>query len=680
MGFLEYFYIVYDYINYARRMGLMVGAGRGSACGSLVCYLLGITEVDPIKHGLYFERFLNVDRISMPDIDSDFEDRDMIKQYAIEKYGKDCTMEISTDKILKSVSAINHAYAAMNHYPPTHITSKIHSDAGVLPSISELYEDEEFVNELSDIDARMMDMAHLLEGAKFGTGVHASGFIISTSNIGEYVPIALTSVGVGKDAVDTVITNINPNSLEDFNLIKFDILGISKFKLIRDICGMAGVDPINFFDKYCGDLEVPKIYQDGGSLGTFQLTKNYSVQYAKKLKVKTLEDIAFLLSVIRPATLPLIKQVCKYLETGEEQEYHLVETREICRETHGLLIYQEQVMRLAVEYAGYTLNEADELRSVMGKKKQDKVEGQRQKFINGAVSRGAKESRASEVFSYVERFAKYGFNKSHAIAYGVLNLKMAILKDKYPMQFYAGFLQNEPHDSELLSDLLDEAIDFGFKFAYPSLRLGSIYSTVCKNTIYFGLMNIKGIKEAQVKSLVNIIQENKIDSLSDLFYSLPSSLCTKTLHDKLFACGAYRHFKGCSLHFIRAMQYRIEKGKNKSFKLDYNLIVDDYDPPDIIEACMSNKPNIKRIARKLSMCTREYAGMHKLYVKRAFKNKSSGISCLLNDGNIDFFAGIDCVFGGSLYDLNDKVVHCRLEISKNFNGSISRNILELIVE
>jgi DNA polymerase III subunit alpha len=288
----------------------------------------------------------------------------------------------------------------LSAFPPKHITQNIHSDAGVLPSMDEVLSDNNILKCCSDIDLRMLTLAKKLEGARVGVGVHASGFIVSTDKIKDYVPIACVALGTSKTS--SVVTNVDPAMLESFNLIKFDILGISKLKFIRTVLDLAGKKYSNVFNTYASEWAIPSLYSNGMSLGTFQLTKHYSVSYAQKLKIKTLEDIAFLLSVIRPATLPLIKQVIAYLESGEKQEYHMEETEDICRDTHGLLIYQEQVMRLAVQYAGYTLNQADELRSVMGKKKLDKIAEQRELFLNGAVSLGHSEGRALEVFGYID--------------------------------------------------------------------------------------------------------------------------------------------------------------------------------------------------------------------------------------------------------------------------------------
>jgi DNA-directed DNA polymerase III PolC len=677
MGFLEYFYIVYDYIKYAKSIGMFVGVGRGSACGSLVCYLLSITEIDPIKHTLYFERFLNADRISMPDIDSDFEERDTVKEYLIKKYGRECTMDISVEKTLKSISAINHAYAALASNPPRHITSHIISDAGVLPTLDEVIADSNIQKIASEIDMRLLTLAKSLEGAKIGVGVHASGFIVATDNIRKYVPVACIKVGASKKS--EVVTNIDPSMLEDFNLIKFDILGISKLKFIRTVLELAGVSYSELFNTYAGDWQIPSLYNDGYSLGTFQLTKSYSVEYARKLKICKLEDIAFLLSVIRPATLPLIKQVVKYLETGEPQEYHLEETKDICADTHGLLIYQEQVMRLAVEYAGYTLNQADELRSVMGKKKLDKIDEQRSRFVSGAVIKGHLESRALEVFTYIERFAKYGFNKSHALAYAVLNLQMGILKYIYPKEFYAASLLHETHDSELLRDLLDEAIDRGVKFEYPCVVYGGVKPLIHGEAIYFGLINIKRLRADQADKICRLIKDFGITTLEELFYKLPSSLCTKTLHEALFTAGAYRNLKGCSVHFMQAIMYRISKQKNKSYIVDYSLVDSEYSYHKNITSYMDNLPNIKYIQGILNTCDEVVSGYIKVFVKRIFTNKKSGkLSILANDGNSNFFATILCLLRHNVVNLTEQIIHVKIEVTNGYNGNAQKSITDYI--
>ncbi|MBX0312898.1 MAG: DNA polymerase III subunit alpha, partial [Sulfurihydrogenibium sp.] len=444
MGFAEYFLIVQDFINYAKKNGIPVGPGRGSAGGSLVAYCLRITEVDPLKHGLLFERFLNPDRISMPDIDVDFcmERREKVIDYVKQKYGEDSVAQIITFNFMKSKMVIRDVARTLGFPyqeadkiakmilpgPIQGSTLTIDENLEAHPDFKKLYETDEKVREL-------LDLARKLEGSARHTGIHAAGIVIAPGPLDEYVPVY-------RDKDGNRATQFEMKTLEQLGLVKMDFLGLKTLteldymkKLIKE---RHGVD-VDYNSLPFDDENVFKLLQSGRTTGVFQLESKGMQDLLVRLKPSNLDEIIAILALFRPGPL-MSGMVDEYIERKHGRkpiEYPFEEVKDILKETYGLIVYQEQIMFMSNILSGFTMAEADTLRKAIGKKNPEVMAKMKDRFINGAVERGFSREKIEKLWDDIEKFASYSFNKSHSTAYAYLTYWTAWVKTYYPEEFFA---------------------------------------------------------------------------------------------------------------------------------------------------------------------------------------------------------------------------------------------------
>jgi len=507
MGFAEYFLIVQDFINYAKKNGIPVGPGRGSAGGSLVAYCLRITEVDPLRHGLLFERFLNPDRISMPDIDVDFcmERREKVIDYVKQKYGEDSVAQIITFNFMKSKMVIRDVARTLGFPyqeadkiakmilpgPIQGSTLTIDENLEAHPDFKKLYETDEKVREL-------LDLARKLEGSARHTGIHAAGIVIAPGPLDEYVPVY-------RDKDGNRATQFEMKTLEQLGLVKMDFLGLKTLteldymkKLIKE---RHGVD-IDYNSLPFDDENVFKLLQSGRTTGVFQLESKGMQDLLVRLKPSNLDEIIAILALFRPGPL-MSGMVDEYIERKHGRkpiEYPFEEVKDILKETYGLIVYQEQIMFMSNILSGFTMAEADTLRKAIGKKNPEVMAKMKDRFIGGAVERGFSKEKVEKLWDDIEKFASYSFNKSHSTAYAYLTYWTAWVKTYYPEEFFAVKLSTENNDSKFLNLLLDME-NFNIKLLPPDVNKSMPeFAIEEKSKIRFGLSRIKGIGEEVAKS------------------------------------------------------------------------------------------------------------------------------------------------------------------------------------
>ncbi len=547
MGFPEYFLIVQDFINYAKKNGIPVGPARGSAAGSLVAYTLGITDVDPLQHGLIFERFLNPDRISMPDIDVDFcmENRGKIIDYVKEKYGEESVAQIITYNFMKSKMVIRDVARVLGFSyseadkiakmilpgPVQGSTLTIEENLEQNLEFRKLYEENSKVREL-------IDLAKKLEGMARHTGIHAAGVVISPGSLDEYVPVF-----VDKDG--TKATQFDMNTLEMLGLVKMDFLGLKTLteldymrKLIKE---RHGID-IDFLKLSIDDKEVYKLLQSGKTTGVFQLESKGMQELLVRLKPDKFEEVIAILALFRPG--PLISgMVDEFIDRKHGRkpvEYPFDEVKDILEETYGLCIYQEQIMFMANVLSGFSMAEADTLRKAIGKKKADVMAKMKDRFISGAVDRGFDKGKIEKLWDDIEKFASYSFNKSHSTAYAYLTFWTAYIKTYYPEEFFAVKLSIEGNDNKFLN-LLHDMEDFGIVLLPPDVNKSMAnFSIEGKGQIRFGLSRIKNVGEQSANQIVKERKENgDYKDIFDITERLDSKYLNRRVLEALIKAGAF---------------------------------------------------------------------------------------------------------------------------------------------
>ena len=535
MGFSNYFLIVYDYIKYAKKNNILVAPGRGSAVGSLVCYCLGITEIDPIKYDLLFERFLNPERKSMPDIDTDFPDiyRGQVIDYVKEKYGKDKVAGIIAFDTLASKQSLRDVGRVLNIplYQTDLLTKKIINTKTKLKDIySTNNEFKELIN--SDNKLRLLyKIASFIEGYPRNTSVHAAGIVISSINLDEVVPL------IGNN--DNKVIAYDKDYLEELGLIKMDFLGVTALttimNVINDIKNNENID-IDFNKISLEDTATLKIFAEGKTTGIFQFESDGMKNFLRKLKPDRIEDIFAAIALFRPGANKNIDSYINRKHNIENITYLDPSLKDVLKNTYGIITYQEDVIKIAVLFAGYTLGEADILRSAMSKKKKDVLLKEREKFISKSITNNHSEELSSKIYDLILEFAGYGFNKSHAIAYSIVAYKMAYLKYHYPKYFYCNLLSS---DSNKTNEYIKEAKSIGLNIVKPDINKSGFKYTIDKEDIYFPLTGIKDIGIKNASDIVN----NKDKEYTDIFDFLckNSSINSKTL-EALIKAGVFDSF------------------------------------------------------------------------------------------------------------------------------------------
>jgi len=499
MGFPGYFLIVWDFVSWAKRNGIPVGPGRGSAAGSLVAYALGITNIDPIRFNLLFERFLNPERITMPDIDVDIdkERRDLVIQYVREKYGEDRVAQIVTFGTLQPKAVIRDVGRVLGipYAEVDRIAKLVPKDARTIeeaiqkaPEIKELSEKEERIGKLVSIASK-------LQGLVRQTGIHAAGVVIAPEPLTNYIPLAKSKDG-------DVVTQYEMGQVEKIGLLKMDFLGLKTLTIIdrtiRLIKERTGRE-IDIYKLPLDDGKTFELLQNGNTVGVFQLESNGMRNLMRRLKPETFEDIVALVALYRPGPLNsgMAESYIRRKHGLEPVNYEFPELEPVLKETYGLFIYQEQIMQIASILAGYTLGEADLLRRAMGKKKREIMEEQRAVFVNRAVERGYPRDKVEKLFDDIAKFAEYGFNKSHSAAYAFVAYITAYLKAHYIKEFMATMMSIDYDNTDEIVKLIKDCRENGIEVLPPDVnRSGPLFNIEGEN-IRFGLSSDLGFSEEE---------------------------------------------------------------------------------------------------------------------------------------------------------------------------------------
>ena len=544
MGFPGYFLIVWDFIAYAKQQGIPVGPGRGSAAGSLAAYCMQITDVDPLQYELLFERFLNPERISMPDIDIDFciRGRGRVIEHVTELYGRDSVCQIITFGTMASRAAIKDVGRAMNM--PYSDVEKI---AKMIPppirgrnvSISQAIETvPELKAAIKDPSIKeLVDLALRLEGCSRHTSVHAAGVVISPKPLHELVPVAIS----GKEE----LTSQYPmGDLEKVGMLKMDFLGLTTLTIISDclasIRQKLGIT-IDWTQIPTDDQKTMELFGEGRTEAIFQFESSGMQDMCRRLRPKELEDLSALNALYRPGPLDggMIDDFIDRHKGLKPVEYIVEEMRDILGNTFGVLVYQEQIMQLAQKLAGYSLGEADLMRRAMGKKKKAEMDKHESKFVDGAVRNGINKKTAKEIFELMAKFADYGFNRSHSMAYALLAFQTAYLKAHYPAYFYAAVLSHEAQDSAKVYKYSTELRSMGLKLLPPDINESDDGFTPVADTVRYGLTAIKGMGSSSVAAIVEARKSGRFTSLYDFCGRLGAGAVNRRGLESLISAGAF---------------------------------------------------------------------------------------------------------------------------------------------
>lgn len=551
MGFVDYFLIVWDFIKYAKDNDIMVGPGRGSAAGSLVSYCLKITDIDPIQYSLIFERFLNPERVSMPDIDIDFcyEKRQNVINYVIQKYGADHVSQIITFGTMAARNAIRDVGRALNipYADVDKIAKMIPMELKITISKA-LVQNPELLEEYNNnpVVKNLIDMSLKLEGLPRHASTHAAGVVICDKVVMDYVPLN-TNDGV-------VTTQFTMTTLEELGLLKMDFLGLRTLTVIKD--SFKEINRIHNLNISENDIDYndSKIYElisTGNTDGVFQLESAGMKQFMKELKPECIEDIIAGVSLYRPGPMDFIPKYVKGKNTKTDIKYTHPLLEPILKPTYGCIVYQEQVMQIVQELAGYTLGRSDLLRRAMGKKKTEEMELERKNFIygiegevDGCVKRGIDENIANEIFDEMQDFAKYAFNKSHAAAYAVIACQTAWLKAYYPVEFMSALLTSVSDNATKIAEYIADIKRMGIELLPPDINEGFDRFSVSNGKIRFNLSAIKNVGKSLIKALVNDREKNgKYTSLRDFLNRLNGELNSRAI-ECLIKAGAFDSLGG----------------------------------------------------------------------------------------------------------------------------------------
>lgn len=560
MGYVDYFLIVWDFINYARTNGIMVGPGRGSAAGSIVSYTLGITNIDPIKYQLLFERFLNPERVSMPDIDIDFcyERRQEVIDYVVRKYGAENVAQIVTFGTLKAKAVVRDVGRVMDlpYALCDSISKMIPNDLGMTldkaldtsTELRELYQKDEQVQELIEVSKR-------LEGLPRHSSMHAAGVVICQKPVDEYVPLSLGSDG-------SVTTQFVMTTLEELGLLKMDFLGLRTLTVIRDAVRLVekntgkkiDIDHIDYNDK-----KVLDSIGTGKTDGVFQLESAGMKSFMKELKPQSLEDIIAGIALYRPGPMDFIPQYIKGKNDQNAITYDCPQLEPILKATYGCIVYQEQVMQIVRDLAGYTLGRSDLLRRAMSKKKGDVMEKERQNFVYGnleegvpgCIANGIDEKTANKIYDEMLDFAKYAFNKSHAAAYAIVSYQTAYLKYYYPVEFMAALMTSVIDNAGKVAEYIYTCRQMGINILPPDINTGEGNFSVSGNNILYGLSAIKSVGRPVIESIVAEREKNgPFKHLKDFIERLTGREINKRTIESFIKAGALDCLGGTRKQFM----------------------------------------------------------------------------------------------------------------------------------
>jgi DNA polymerase-3 subunit alpha len=566
-GYPGYFLIVQDFIAEARKMDVSVGPGRGSAAGSVVAYCLGITNIDPLLYNLLFERFLNPDRVSLPDIDIDFDDegRSRVMDYVIKKYGSKQVAQIITYGTMAAKSAIRDTARVLdlplfeadkiaklipNLIPSKWSLARFLKEAE--PEIKKILRPEDFekikdlisISKENDLSGETIQQAQILEGNLRNTGIHACGVIITPSDITNFVPIA-----TAKDS-DLYVTQFDNSVVESAGLLKMDFLGLKTLTLIKDTVKLvkyrSGIvlDPDAF---PIDDVKTFELFQRGETIGIFQYESPGMQKYLKELKPTVFGDLIAMNALYRPGPIAYIPSFIRRKNGEETIEYDLDACEELLKDTYGITVYQEQVMLLSQKLADFSKGDADVLRKAMGKKQKDVLDKMKPKFISQAVAKGHEEEKLEKIWKDWEAFAEYAFNKSHSTCYAWIAYQTAYLKANYPAEYMAAVLSNNMSDIKQVSFFMEECKRMGLQVLGPDVNESFYKFTVNENyAVRFGIGAVKGVGMGAVQTIVENRKESKYKSIFDLTKRIDLRAANKKALENLILAGGFDSFKGVS--------------------------------------------------------------------------------------------------------------------------------------
>ena len=542
MGFAGYFLIVQDLVNWARGRGIAVGPGRGSAAGSLVSYLLSITTIDPLRYGLLFERFLNPERVSMPDIDIDFcfERRDEVIEYIVRRYGHDRVAQIITFGTMAARAAIRDVGRALD-YPyaevdrvarmiPNELGVTLARSLEISPELIDAYQNDYQVR-------RLVDTARALEGMPRHASVHAAGVVIGSEELMNLLPLQRTADG-------HVVTQFAKETVEEIGLLKMDILGLRTLTVIQrtlNILEKTRGIKLNLDELPLDDAEVYRLLSRGETLGVFQLESDGLRRLLIEMQPNRFEDLIAVIALYRPGPLGsgMVEDFINRKHGRQELSYVDPLLEPVLEETYGVILYQEQVMQVASELAAFTMGEADGLRRAMGKKKPQEIMSQRDKFVSGAIKRGLSREKASYIFDLMEHFAGYGFNKSHSAAYAMISYQTAYLKAHYPAEYMTAFLSSVIDNQDRVVFYIKECRRMGIEILPPDINESLENFTITEGRIRFGLGAIKNVGEAAYHSIIEVRKERPFTDLFDFCRRGDLRQVNKRVLENLICAGCF---------------------------------------------------------------------------------------------------------------------------------------------
>ena len=547
-GYASYFLIAWDFVSYAKKNGIPVGPGRGSAAGSVVSYALGITDIDPLRYDLIFERFLNPDRVSLPDIDIDFcyERRGEVIDYVINKYGKDNVAQIITFGTMQARAVVRDVARAMNmpyadagriaKLIPAELEMTLEKALEAEPELEKLYKTNSQIRQL-------IDTSKVLEGLSRHASTHAAGVVISDKPLSEHIPLYKASDDV------QVTTGYPMGSLEKIGLLKMDFLGLRTLTVISEAVKLIkktrGVD-VDIDNIAIDDKKTFELFAKAETFGVFQLESSGMRDLLKKLCPTTFEDIIALLALYRPGPIGsgMLDDFIKRKHGHVQITYDHPALEPILKETYGVVVYQEQVMRIASALAGFSMSQADSLRRGMAKKHPEVMEKMRVNFIEGAVKNGVNKRIAEKVFGFIEYFAGYGFNKSHSNAYAMISYRTAYLKANFPIEFMTALLTSERANTDKVVIYKEETERMGINVLPPDVNESEMKFTVVGENIRFGLSAVKNVGEGAIESILAAREKlGKFTSLYNFCENIDSRLVNKKVLESLIKCGAFDCFK-----------------------------------------------------------------------------------------------------------------------------------------
>ncbi|MDC1100345.1 DNA polymerase III subunit alpha [Gammaproteobacteria bacterium] len=571
MGFSSYFLIVYDFIQWSKDNDVPVGPGRGSGAGSLVAYSLGITTLDPIDHGLLFERFLNPERISMPDFDIDFcmEKRDSVIDYVSKKYGADAVSQIATFGTMAARAVVRDVARAMGK--PYALGDRISKMIPFAPgmTLDRAKEEQPVFAQAAKNDAEVrevVDLAYKLEGIARNVGKHAGGVVIAPGSLSDFCPI------YNDRQSSSVMTQYDKDDVEKIGLVKFDFLGLRTLTVIDKALKSININLKNKLDLDNIPMDDQKVFDllsSGKTMAVFQLESTGMRDLIKKLKPTKFEEITALLALYRPGPLNSGMHTTfvdrKHGKSPVTYPHELLEP--VLSETYGVIVYQEQVMESARVLAGYSMGEADILRRVMGKKKIEEMEEQREIFVKGCEKNSIPEKKANKIFELIEQFAEYGFNKSHSAAYAVISYQTAFLKTYYPEHFMAAVLSTELGNTDKIHALIQECKRMGIKVLKPNILTSNKMFLVNNDSdIEYGLGAIKGVADAFIQHVCQVRKSNKFNDLWDFSKKVDIKLGGKKSLEALSQSGAFDSIAPSRSVAVSCIEDMLKDGSNNSSK------------------------------------------------------------------------------------------------------------------